>query len=139
LRNKGDFFLALAEPAQAIPAEALRQEEADGPARLFFRFPVPPRSTSAELRWCGKLLGRVELPVLAQEDFLNQLTLQLPTVHVGLGEQTVVCQTFVNTQCHCLQASAVLASPTSLAPLADLSLRVELCRDDGDVIGAVPV
>jgi hypothetical protein len=138
-RERGDFLLILADPAQVIPAEALRQEEADGHARLFFRFDVPPRGTSAELRYRGRPLGRLELPVLAQEDFLNQLNLQLPTVHVGLGEQTVVCQTFVNTQCQGLHASAVLASPTSLAPVADLNLRVELCREEGDLVVTVPI
>src|SRR5581483_5522755 len=139
LRHKADFYLHLAEPAQVIPAEALRQEEADGPARLFFRFPVPPCTTSAELRWRGRNLGRVELPVLGEEEFLSQLSLQLPTVHVGLGTQTVVCQTFVSTQCQGLQASGVLASPTSLAPLTDLSLRVELAREDGEPIASVPI
>ncbi len=139
LRCKADFHLHLLPSGQNVMAETLRQEEPDGTARLFFRFPVPPGSANAELRWRGRAIGKLELPVLTEEDFLSQLHLQLPTVHVGLGEQTVVCQTFVNTQCQGLQASAVLSSASSLAPLTDLNLRVELCREEGEVTSTVPV
>jgi hypothetical protein len=139
LRQKADFHLRLADSDRTVHAEMLRQEDADGPARVYFRFPVPARSTSAELHWRNRVLGRLDLPVLNEDEFIDQLRLQLPTIHVGLGAQTVVCQTFVTNQCHGLQASAVLASPTSLAPLADLSLVLELCRDDGTLVSRVPV
>ena len=49
----------------------------------------------------------------------------------ALGEQNVACQTFVSSQCKGLTASAVLTSPTSLAPLLDLGLSVEFCSDRG--------
>jgi hypothetical protein len=138
--HKGDFQLNLVEPGLTVPVESLRQEEADGVARLFFRFPVPPRSTAVELRWRGgRVLGKRELAIISEHEYLKQLSLQMPTVHVALGAHTVVCQTFVNTQCQGLQASALLLSPTSLAPVADLSLHVELCRDDGSVASSVPV
>jgi hypothetical protein len=139
LRHKADFLLSLTNPARSIQAETLRHDDPAGPARLFFRFPVPTRAGTAELRFRGRSLGRIDLPFLTEEAFLDQLSLQLPTVHVALGAQTVVCQTFVNTQCQSLYASALLASPSSLAPVADLSLRVELCREDGALVETVPI
>lgn len=141
MRSKADFHLSLADPLQSIPVESLRQDDAESPVRLYFRFPVPRRSTAAELRWRGRPLpgGRIDLPVLAEEQYLDQLSVQFPTVHVGLGPRTVVCQTFVNTQCQALQASALLVSPTSLAPIADLQLHVELCREDGVCSRSVPL
>jgi hypothetical protein len=65
------------------------------------------------------------LPVLQRLDFLSNLRLQNATVAVRLGDETVACQTFVSPQCKGLLASAVLASSTSLAPLADLDLHLE--------------
>ena len=46
--------------------------------------------------------------------------LQMPTLFVRLGDESVSCQTFVSSQCRGLLASAVLSSPTSLVPLLDL-------------------
>jgi hypothetical protein len=142
-RNKSDFTLRLAAAAGGadgvIVAETLRQDEADAPARLFFRLPVPPASTSAEVFWRQRSLGRVDLPVLSADAFLQQLSLQHPTVSAVLGGQIVVCQTFVNTQCQGLLASALLTSPTSLAPVVDLGLRVELHREDGEPLASAPV
>src|SRR4051812_28855024 len=93
-RQKADFLLRLAGQDAALLPEALRQDDPDGPARLFFRLPVPPKSTTAEVHWRSRSLGRVELPVLAMDDFLQSLAVQFPTVSVSLGDQTVVCQTF---------------------------------------------
>src|SRR5207248_6576974 len=53
------------------------------------------------------------------------LQLQLPTLSVRLGHQHVACQTFVASQCRGLVASAVLTSPTSLSPIAELGMAVE--------------
>src|SRR5579883_2036583 len=46
-RQKADFQLRLGTPGPAYQPELLRQEPGDAMARLFFRLPVPPRSTSA--------------------------------------------------------------------------------------------
>src|SRR5262249_37740127 len=101
--------------------------EADS-IRLAFRFPAPASSTVAELCWRDRSLGQVALPVLAESQFLSKLSLQLPTVGVRLGEQTIACQTFVGSQCQGLVISAVLESETCLAPMVDFSLRVQLRR-----------
>jgi hypothetical protein len=139
LRNKNDFGLRLGEPEKCFFPEVLRQDHADGPARLFFRLPVPARSTTAELIWRDRSLGQVTLPVIAAEEFVGQLALEMPTLHVRLGEQMVACQTFVTSQCQGLAASAVLTSPTSLAPIADLELRLEVRREDGTPLGSTPI
>ena len=51
-------------------------------------------------------------------------------LHIGLkGGQTRPCQAFVGGQCHTLSASAVIESAGPLAPIADLDLHLEVCRD----------
>jgi hypothetical protein len=123
-RRKADFTLRL--PGQEpLAAESLRREDSDERHRLTFRFPPPFLTTSAELYWRHHGLGRLVLPVLPADEFLQNLRLVSPTLFVRLGEQCVACQTFVAAQCRGLVASAVLRSATSLAPLVDLGLRVE--------------
>jgi hypothetical protein len=76
--------------------------------------------------------------VLSRDDFLDRLRLQSPTLFVRLENRTVACQTFVSTQCRGLVASANVCSPTSLVPLLDLSLRVELRSERGSMSQSVP-
>jgi len=124
-RRKADYGLRLAGRTDPVPADSLRRDDADGRYHLFFRFPPPRTTTTAELLWKGHTLGQLTLPVIDSATFIAGLRLQLPTLAVRLGEQSVACQTFVATQCKGLVASAILVSPTSLAPLADLGLHVE--------------
>src|SRR5581483_5217869 len=138
-RRKADFALRLAGQAEPVAADGLRRDEADDRHRLFFRFPPPPRTTTAEVLWRGHTLGQLTLPVIDAATFVAGLRLQLPSLAVRLGEQTVACQTFVATQCKGLVASAVLASPTSLAPLADLGLHVEFRGERDGSLFDVPV
>src|SRR5439155_3111531 len=105
-RRKADFELLLAGQGP-LPPDGLRRDEADDRHRLFFRFPPPPRTTTAELLWRGQSIGQLTLPVIDAATFLAGLRLQLPTLSVRLGEQSVACQTFVATQCKGLAASAV--------------------------------
>jgi hypothetical protein len=136
-RRKADFELRV--PGQApLPADGLRRDEADDRHRLFFHFPPPPRTTTAELLWRGQSLGQLTLPVIDAATFLAGLRLQLPTLSARLGGQSVACQTFVATQCRGLSASAVLVSPTSLAPLADLGLHVEFRSERDGTVFDVP-
>ena len=96
--------------------------------------PPPPRCL-----WKGHTLGQLTLPVIDAATFVAGLRLQLPTLAVRLGEQSVACQTFVATQCKGLVASAILVSPTSLAPLADLGLHVEFKSERDASVFDVPV
>jgi hypothetical protein len=140
-RRKADFHLCL--PGQEpLPADNLRPEESAGPEdryRIFFRLPPPQTPVVAEVLWRSQLLGQVTLPVLGREEFVQRLGLQMPTLAVRLANQTVACQTFVATQCKGLIASALLTSPTSLAPLVDLGLRVEFRAERGGPVQSVPV
>ena len=123
-RRKTDFALRL--PTQeVVPAEILRRQEADDRQRVSFRLPPPPAATTAELLWRNRILGQLTLPVLGREEFLDNLQLQMPTLFVRLGDESVACQTFVSTQCKGLLASSVVTSPTSLLPLLDLEMQVE--------------
>jgi hypothetical protein len=84
-------------------------------------------------------LGQLTLPVLAREEFLRGLRLQMPTLFVRLGEESVACQTFVATQCRGLLLSSVVTSPTSLVPLLDLDLQVEFRCEKTDACYTVPI
>jgi hypothetical protein len=130
-RRKGDFFLSV--PGQALhPAEHLRRGEAEDQYRVSFRFTPPGMTTTGELLFREKALGRVELPFLSRQDFLQNIRLHMPTLYVRIGAETVACQTFVSTQCKGLLASAMITSPTSLAPLLDLDLQIEFrCERTG--------
>jgi hypothetical protein len=124
-RRKGDFSLRLPDQ-EPFPAEALRRQEEDERYRLLFRVPAQATTVSAELLYRNHSLGQLTLPHLSREEFLKNLRLQMPTLFVRLGEESVACQTFVSNQCRGILASALLISATSLAPLLDLDLQVEL-------------
>jgi hypothetical protein len=137
-RRKSDYGLRLAghEP---VAADSLRRDESEGRYRLFFRFPPPHSTTTAELLWKGHTLAQLTLPVIDAATFVGGLRLQLPTLSVRIGEQSVACQTFVATQCKGMVANAVLVSPTSLAPLADLGVHVEFRGERDKTVFDVPV
>jgi hypothetical protein len=141
-RRKADFHLRL--PAQdPVPADHLRPEEAGGGPedyyRVFFHLSPPQVPVAVEVVWRNQVLGQIMLPVLSRDEFVQRLGLQMPTLAVRLGNQTVACQTFVATQCKGLIASALLTSPTSLAPLLDLGLHVEFRPERGGPVQNVPV
>jgi hypothetical protein len=138
-RRKGDYSLRLGGPERFFPAENLRRDDADDIQRLFFRLPVPAHTTTAELLCRNRSLGQMTLPVLPQDDFCKHLALHMPTLSVRLGEQTVACQTYVSTQADGLIATALLSSPTSLAPIVDLGLRVEFRSERGGQVQSLPV
>src|SRR5207244_12357051 len=100
---------------------------------LLFRLVPPSQPVAVELIYRDHQLGQLMLPVLSRDDFLKHLQLQMPTLYVRLGTQSVACQTFVASQCRGLLLSTVISSPTSLVPLLDLGLRVELRSERGAV------
>ncbi|HTD76583.1 MAG TPA: hypothetical protein VK898_03030, partial [Chloroflexota bacterium] len=138
-RHKTDFRLRLGPTGVSYQPELLRQEPGESLARLFFRLPVPPLSTTAELTWRDRTLGQITLPIVSLDDFLRQLQVQMPSAHVRLGEQTIACQTFVSGQCQALTVTSLLSSPAGLVPLADMDLRIEVRREDGGLVSRVPV
>jgi hypothetical protein len=137
MRRKGDFQLQVGDGEPLAP-ESLRREAGGDRQRLFFRFPPPAESTTIELLYRTHVLGRQALPVVTRQEFLKNLKIQMPTLFARLGEQSIACQTFVATQCRGLLLSAVLVSPTSLVPLLDLGLQVEICSDRGGPRAILP-
>jgi hypothetical protein len=137
-RRKADFQLRL--PGQApLPAEQLRRLDADDDRyRVGFRLPTPSLTVAAEILYREHVVGQLTLPFLSREAFLQGLRLQMPTLFVRLGDESVSCQTFVSSQCRGLLASAVLSSPTSLVPLLDLDLQVEFRAERGGLAVRVP-
>ncbi|MBY0524899.1 MAG: hypothetical protein K2R98_15955 [Gemmataceae bacterium] len=130
-RRKSDFALSVPNHVP-IAAENLRRDEGEDRHHLFFRLPTPAKSTTVELLWKNTSMAQLTLPVLSHDEFVKDLRLHMPTLFVRLGDQNVACETFVSTQCRGLLASAVLMSPTSLAPLLDMNLHVEFrCERSG--------
>jgi hypothetical protein len=140
-RRRGDYQVRIAGQ-EPIPADNLRPEDGASPGedrfRIFFRLPAPIQPLTAEIYWKNHSLGQLTLPVLSREDFLQRLGLQMPTLQVRLGSQTVACQTFVSTQCKGLIASTLLTSPFSLVPILDLGLHVEFRSERGGAVQTVP-
>jgi hypothetical protein len=91
-----------------------------------------------ELLYKTHVLGQLTLPVLSCAEFLQNLRLQMPTLFVRLGDESVACQTFVATQCKGLLASGMLSSPTSLVPLLDLGLQVEFKSERTGAVHCIP-
>jgi hypothetical protein len=77
--------------------------------------------------------------VLSRDEFSQGLRVQMPTVFVRLGSESVACQTFVANQCKGILANAVLTSPTSLVPLADMEVQVEFRCERSNQSHRVPV
>jgi hypothetical protein len=137
-RRKTDFKIRLADHP-LYPADNLRPLEGDQRYRLSFRLRPLAATATVELVWKEKhVLGQLTLPVLGRDEFVNNVRLQMPTLFVRLGNETVACQTFVSSQCKGLQAAGVLTSPTSLVPLLDLDLQVEFRSERGGTAMRVP-
>jgi hypothetical protein len=138
VRHKADFHLLLPDQAP-VPADSLRRDEGEGHHRVTFRLPPLTRTVTAELTCRGTSMGQLTLPFVDRDEFIKQLRLQMPTLFVRLGEQHVACQTFVAAQCRGLLASTLLTSPTSLVPLLDLGLHVEVRSERTGAVCSVPV
>jgi hypothetical protein len=124
LRRQQDFQLRI-PGRDPVHLDSIHHDAAEKRYRLFFRLPPPGQSSNAEVIWRHHRLGELTLPVVSREEFLQNLRLQHATLAVRLGEHTVACQAFVASQCRGLLASAVLTSPTNLAPLVDLDIHLD--------------
>ena len=132
-RRKTDFLLRLPNQ-QPIAAEQVRRAEDDERYGVLFRLPPLTAVAAVDILYRNHVLGQLTLPFLSREEFLQNLRLQLSTLFVRIGSDNVACLTFVASQCKGLLASAVLSSPTSLAPILDMDLQVEFrCERGGTV------
>jgi hypothetical protein len=137
-RRKSDFQLRLAG-RDPVAADEMRRQDSDNHYRLSFRVEPPGVTTTAEVLFKTHVLGQLTLPYLGRDEFLQGVRLQLPTLSVRLNNESVACQTFVASQCKGLIATAMLTSPTSLVPLLDMDLSVELKNERGGSSQTVPV
>jgi hypothetical protein len=137
-RRKSDFQLRVARRDPIQPDTILR-EDGDDLYHLSFRLSPLGQSTIAELSYRNRPLGQLALPVINREEFMARLRLQMPTLFVRLGDQSVACRTFVANQCRGLLASAMVTSPSSLAPLLDLGMEVEFRSERQGSIQRIPI
>jgi len=122
---RNDFRLEL--PEQALSLSAARDGMRTGEiGSLRFRLPVQKQTTQVQLYWRSLALDQVELPLLTQGRFLQNVRLRQPTVFAHVEGHHLACQTAVVGNSVGLTASGVLASPTSLLPAMDLPVTVEL-------------
>jgi hypothetical protein len=106
-RRRADFCAVLPGLAP-VAAEQIRPEGED---LYLIRFRLAPESlagrpgtTTAEVLFRQRLLGRLDLPVVGRDEFLRDLRLEMPTLYVRLGARSVACATFVCGQCDGLTA-----------------------------------
>jgi hypothetical protein len=132
-RRKSDFQIRVGK-GQPMPAESMRRDESKERIRLIFRLPPPGQSTAAEVLYRGCPIGQLTLPAISQQDFTKQIQIHMPTLYARLGEQCVACHSVVARQCKGLLVSGLLICPSSLAPLVDLGLRLEIRSDDGGTV-----
>ena len=139
-RRRADFTLRV-PGFDPIPAEVLKADEAGQRHRLYFRFPVPKATGTAELMWKNHILGSVVIPVVTPEQFLTELRMDLPTAFVSVLGRSVAAQSFVSTQQKGLTASAIIRSPTGLVPLLDLGLSATFrtARGTKTIVTPVPL
>jgi hypothetical protein len=138
VRRKTDFMLRLAGQPPVEPATLHRYEDT-GNFCMQFRLPPLTKSLPVDLLWRGSSLSQTLLPFLSLDDFISRLRVDMPTVFARIGEKSVACQTVVAKQCRGFVASALINSPTSLAPLLDLALEVEFTEEHGFHTDFVPV
>src|SRR5229473_3405904 len=138
-RAKQDFTMRTAADAPAVSAELIAQESKQAPLRVFFRVSVPAQTCTVQVLWREHPLGQIEVPVISAAAFVQGSSLQMPTLHVVLGNRTVACQAFVNTQAKTVFASALLRGAGPLAAALELDLRVQVQRSDGEHVGTVLV
>lgn len=135
--ERKDFALLLGAASSASPPDSFHVEAQA--VRVQFRLPTPRQNTMADIAWRGTTISQLTLPILREAEFLQHLSVQMPTVGVVLGEQTVACRAYVASQASGVVASAVLASATSLAPLIDLEPAVEIRTQDGTLAQRLPL
>jgi hypothetical protein len=137
-RRKTAFTLRYPGQPQLAASSLHRHSDTDL-FRLQFRLPPPRQSLDVQVHWNSRQLGHCVLPLLTLEQFIEGLRVDNATVFVRLGEYTVPCQAFLASQCKGLMATAVLNSPTSLAPLLDLDLAVEFIDTRTKEVQVAPV
>lgn len=137
-RRREDFLLRHSGAAAAV-AEQVRRAEGEGHYRATFRLPPPGRAVRAAVVYKSAELGQIDLPYLGPDELLRELRLESPTLFARLGGESVACRAVVASQCQGVIASALLACPSGLLPVADLDLQVEFSCERTGWSRCVPV
>jgi hypothetical protein len=136
LESKNEFELHLAGELPVTPTSVtLRRENV---YHATFRMAPPPSTRVAIVQWRSRQLGLTELVSLSRESFLWNLQVEAPTVFARLGGECVPCKSLVEGQECDLVACSLLRSPTSLLPLLDSGLAVEVGACASDESLAIP-
>ncbi len=141
VKRKSDFLLQIkgpVAPPAVSPTTFHRHETSDG-FRIEFRLPALGQTAQVGLYWRAQLLSQAVLPILSPVEFLENLRLESSTIYARLGPYTVPCRTIVGNQCQGLLAGGLLTSPTSLLPLLDLELNLELVDPRTGAVQPTPV
>lgn len=136
-RRRGDFTLRV-PGGTPVQVESMVQEHEDR-HRLIFRFLPPTESLPMELCYKSRRIALVQVPILSSGSFAAGLQVSHATVAVRLGRQSIAAPRFVARQARGFVASAVITSPTPLAPLADGEIRVVFRHEPSGVEHSVPV
>lgn len=126
-----DFTLRWQSDDPPRPAELLVQADAKSTLRIFFRVPVPGSSCKAKIYWRQHLLGEVEIPLIGMAAVADGITVEMPGVHVTLGNQAIATRAFLPAQAQGIFATALVRSQHLLASALDLDLRIELRSELG--------
>src|SRR5262245_38355483 len=124
-RRRTDFRLDFSDRQTIAPDQFYRADTSDE-HMVSFRFPKLECSTSVAIAWRNIRFAEISLPFLSCDEFIRNIRLERPTVFAKIGEESVACQTFVVSQCREVMAAALLDSPTSLAPVHDAGLTLDI-------------
>ncbi len=137
-RRRADFRLDFADGQTIAPDQFFRADTSDE-HHVSFRFPIIERSTSVAIAWRNMRFAEIALPFLSCEEFIRNIRLERPTVFARIGEDSVACRTFVVNQCREVMAAALLESPTSLVPIHDAGLTLDVRNERGQVLQSLPL
>jgi hypothetical protein len=137
-RRRADFRLDLADRQTIAPDQFFRADTSDEHV-ISFRFPRLERSSTVAVTWRNVRFVEISLPYLDCDDFIRNIRLERPAVFARIGEDSVACQTFVVNQCREVMAAGLLDSPTSLAPVHDAGLTLDVRNERGEVLQSLPL
>ena len=137
LVSRIDFELRTSDEIPLTPASL--EERGGGFYHVLFRLAASRGARAGMLYWRSRPLARVELPYLSRERFLESFQIEVPTFFARFQENCVACRSVVEGQSCDLLASSLLRSPTSLLPLLDFGLCLEVAGPASNRSVSVPL
>lgn len=128
VRRKSDFTLRTNALESVVPACLLQRRGTEDCFAAQFRFVPTKELRSVEVLWRDRPVAQTAVQSLSPTEFMAGLRIERATTFARLGDYTVPCRAVLTKQCSGLLAAALLRSPTSLLPLADLDLHVEFAE-----------